>query len=288
MSTGAVHEVPLVVLDAVWMMSLVPSERCQIAVSVVPSLLLVICGLYALRPGVEMLVGVVQVVPLVVLDVVWMMSFAPSKRVQVAVSLVPSLLLVICGSYAPAPGLEMLVGVDQVVPLVVLDADWMMLFAPSERHQMTVSVVPSLLLVICGLNALRPGVERLVGVVQVVPLVVLDAVWMMKSAPSERIQVAVSLVPSLLLVICGESVTLPTAERFCRGDHSSAARTGVGPPITMTAQRAAIETERLHLICNFMSAGPSLMSTQYSEKYTTSIYGYDEPRGVGAPPLVFW
>ena len=52
--------------------------RCQMAMTLVPSLLLAIRGSTAVAPAAEMLVGVVQVVPPSVLDAVWMMSWAPS------------------------------------------------------------------------------------------------------------------------------------------------------------------------------------------------------------------
>jgi hypothetical protein len=71
------------------------------------------------------------------------------------------------------------------------------------RIQMAVSLVPSALLVIRGYSASRPVAERSVGVLQVVALLVLVDVWMMVWLPLYRYQMAVSLVPSALLVICG-------------------------------------------------------------------------------------
>ena len=91
------------------------------------------------------------------------MSLLPSKRVHMAVALVPSADKATCAKEAAWPGADRFVTVDHVAvePVMVALADCTMSLLPSKRVHTAVALVPSADNATSGLEAPWPGADRL-------------------------------------------------------------------------------------------------------------------------------
>ena len=128
---------------------------------VVPSGPVATCGLDALWPVVERLVGVLKVVAFAARAAACTVRLLPSELCQVMV-VVPSGPVATCGLYAYWPVAERSIGVLKVVAFAARVAACTMRLLPLTLCQVMV-VVPSGPVATCGLDALWPVTERSIG-----------------------------------------------------------------------------------------------------------------------------
>ena len=171
----------------------------------------------------------------------WTMSLLPSKRVHMAVALVPSADKATFAKEAAWPGADRSVTVDHVAvePVMVALTDCTVLLL-SERVHTAVALVPSADNATCGVTASWPGADRFVTVdhVAVEPVMVALADCTMSLLPSKRVHTAVALVPSADNATSGLEAPWPGADRLTAGDDHVAVSTAAAGEATAPTQTA--------------------------------------------------